>query len=1184
MSVDFDAIARAGRCDVSSLRLALPLLEQGYTPPFLARYRRDELSGVDEASLWLLSNALKTERQLADRREELRSAWEQTPLRDPALGAAITKANSLRVLTRLARSLKVETNATIDDATRLAVRVLNPRKGDGGDVADLATKVEGIEDAAALEGLDQAIARRLMGDPRIIAAATRWLARNAKIYIQSISDPHAEAGTPKAKQKTQPTADKATGGEPQAATTPTATGNPEAASADGDLAAVADPAATDASSTAGAVTIATDLPGSEPSGSEPPVASVTSEPTGDEPAGDTEPTAAGAAKPATKPQSPAVVKQAKKVSPRQRRRRWLVSVLKPIAGKRFKADKLSAFQIVMLGRALRSQVANCSFEYDAAKLVAELQRTAQGINHAIADQLAALVLEHEADIREAAESAWWDDLAERASARLVNVTANHLQQQINRGAVDAKIVLSIDAVGPRTAAATIVAADGRLLHSEDIPCQLSTAQRTLAVNKMGELIHHHHVDLIVISNGPARRATMIALSELIKQSPEKSIRWTLADRSGADIYSGSAIADQEMRSTPRRFRAAAWLAFSVLQPAHAITKVDPLKLRLSSFQRELADDAILDAIEDVLTSGASRGGVDVNAAPVTALVRLPGMTVAIAKAIDTARRQTLFPSRAAIADLEQWETVVQSRQAIPFLRVFLSEQPLDGTLVHPDDYALAQKLAKSLQIELPPPAPPGYQPPQFESEAETGQTVAVGLSESERKSVPIEVKDFSSAGENAPEFQLATDAPAAGAAETADPADGSAQASNPEASNPEASNPEAEVAAHAETDSEPEQTAPADSETATVASASAPSGEEDHFKRPLPERAKIDKCVKEWQIGKNRATQIVHWLCDPFGDSDASGTPPAVMSSVPTTAALKPGDQVIGVVVSVMPFGVFVELAPDCSGLIHVSRVSESFVEDLHEAVQVGDVVSTWVIGIDDKRRRVALSAISPARAAELEQQRHAAHDRSPRAAGGPPRGRSRGPDRSGTTGTSTGNRAPAANAGKRTAEGNQNARPPRGRAPGKASGQPADRGQQTNRSRDGGRGRRDHDRGARGRDRKPESYRVVSKQEVKPLTDEMQKGKEPLRSFGDLAQFFSKEKPVSAVPAETAPPTPPAAASPPVTAGPNVATSETVASGEKPTAESAAQRSTPATASDAAAPSSASNPPDSAATDATNR
>ncbi len=207
MSVDFDAIARAGRCDVSSLRLALPLLEQGYTPPFLARYRRDELSGIDEASLWALSSAVKAERELAIRRDELTAAWEQTTLRDPAIGLAISKAHSDRVLSRLARRLKSETSDAVDDSARLASRILNPQKGDGDDFAEIANKVEGIADpTAAVAGLDQAIATRLMGDPRIISAATRWLAKNARIHIENISDPHGEsdvsesAGKKKGKQ------------------------------------------------------------------------------------------------------------------------------------------------------------------------------------------------------------------------------------------------------------------------------------------------------------------------------------------------------------------------------------------------------------------------------------------------------------------------------------------------------------------------------------------------------------------------------------------------------------------------------------------------------------------------------------------------------------------------------------------------------------------------------------------------------------------------------------------------------------------------------------------------------------------------------------------------------------------------------------------------------------------------
>ena len=91
-------------------------------------------------------NAVKAEQQLAARRAELKAAWEQTPLRDPAVGHAIDKAHSSRVLSRTARLLKSEASQQPDDAIRLAARVLNPRKGDGADFEAIAAKVENITD------------------------------------------------------------------------------------------------------------------------------------------------------------------------------------------------------------------------------------------------------------------------------------------------------------------------------------------------------------------------------------------------------------------------------------------------------------------------------------------------------------------------------------------------------------------------------------------------------------------------------------------------------------------------------------------------------------------------------------------------------------------------------------------------------------------------------------------------------------------------------------------------------------------------------------------------------------------------------------------------------------------------------------------------------------------------------
>ena len=221
MTVDLEAIARRGHCEVSSLRNALPLLQQGYSPPFLARYRRDELGGIDEASLWALSAALAFEQAINDQRELLHAQWEATPLRDPSLGHAIRKSNSKRMLERLARRLKAESTENAGPADHLGVRVLNPRKGDGDDFAAIAEKLESVEDAgAAVAALDQALAKRLAGDPRVINAAVKWLSKHAKIFISSVSDPHTPDTTQqpssasKPPQESQPASESPTSESP----------------------------------------------------------------------------------------------------------------------------------------------------------------------------------------------------------------------------------------------------------------------------------------------------------------------------------------------------------------------------------------------------------------------------------------------------------------------------------------------------------------------------------------------------------------------------------------------------------------------------------------------------------------------------------------------------------------------------------------------------------------------------------------------------------------------------------------------------------------------------------------------------------------------------------------------------------------------------------------------------------
>ncbi|MBO5223066.1 MAG: 4-hydroxy-3-methylbut-2-enyl diphosphate reductase [Clostridia bacterium] len=68
------------------------------------------------------------------------------------------------------------------------------------------------------------------------------------------------------------------------------------------------------------------------------------------------------------------------------------------------------------------------------------------------------------------------------------------------------------------------------------------------------------------------------------------------------------------------------------------------------------------------------------------------------------------------------------------------------------------------------------------------------------------------------------------------------------------------------------------------------------------------------------------------------------------------GSKLTGKIVSVVPFGVFVEVEPKIEGLVHVSEVSRTFVKDINEVAKVGDEVEVMVMSYDEANRKINLS------------------------------------------------------------------------------------------------------------------------------------------------------------------------------------------------------------------------------------
>jgi polyribonucleotide nucleotidyltransferase len=119
------------------------------------------------------------------------------------------------------------------------------------------------------------------------------------------------------------------------------------------------------------------------------------------------------------------------------------------------------------------------------------------------------------------------------------------------------------------------------------------------------------------------------------------------------------------------------------------------------------------------------------------------------------------------------------------------------------------------------------------------------------------------------------------------------------------------------------------------------------------------------------------------------------------TREAKVGDIFLGKVVSIKPFGAFVNILPGKDGMVHVSELAEGRVENVEDVVQLGDEINVMVIGVDPSSGKISLSRRAILTGESADDRRAAggggaSRDRGPRDRdrGGPPRNGGGGGDR----------------------------------------------------------------------------------------------------------------------------------------------------------------------------------------------
>lgn len=110
------------------------------------------------------------------------------------------------------------------------------------------------------------------------------------------------------------------------------------------------------------------------------------------------------------------------------------------------------------------------------------------------------------------------------------------------------------------------------------------------------------------------------------------------------------------------------------------------------------------------------------------------------------------------------------------------------------------------------------------------------------------------------------------------------------------------------------------------------------------------------QFGLPTVNDIFKELEKPGRDPRGEFKTATFMDGVEEISDLKVGMILEGTVTNVTNFGAFVDIGVHQDGLVHISMLSNSFVEDPHQVVKTGDVVKVKVLEVDVARKRIALT------------------------------------------------------------------------------------------------------------------------------------------------------------------------------------------------------------------------------------
>ena len=297
------------------------------------------------------------------------------------------------------------------------------------------------------------------------------------------------------------------------------------------------------------------------------------------------------------------------------------------------------------------------------------------------------------------------ELKERSDQQAIAVFAENLQQLLLAAPLGGQRVLGIDP-GQRTGCkCAVVDETGKLLEHTTFNLVQGDAAVQQARATLRRLCTLHRPRAIAVGNGTHGRETEAFVREqiavLAKEGAAGEAPFCVSvSETGASVYSASELAREEFPELDLTVRGAISIARRLQDPLAELCKVDPKSIGVGQYQHDVDQGELARKLDEVVERCVNRVGVELNLASAPLLACVAGLNKGLARKLVAHRdAKGAFKSRKQLLDVAGIGPRA-FEQCAGFLRIAGARHPLDASAVHPERYALVERMAADLGLSL----------------------------------------------------------------------------------------------------------------------------------------------------------------------------------------------------------------------------------------------------------------------------------------------------------------------------------------------------------------------------------------------------------------------------------------------------------------------------------------------------